>query len=174
MNRAAHTKILPFIITPVITLLDQITKYLISINLGIQEVAFSFFNGFLQIIHERNTGIALSLGASLPYWVRFIIFALLPLGVLGYACYYTLKTSTLTTLQRFAIAGIIGGGLGNIIDRIFRTQGVIDFISFRLYGLFGLSHFPTFNIADSALSISAGLFVFTLLVQTIKKTRPAE
>ena len=97
-----------------------------------------------------------------------IIFALIPVGVLGYAVIFALRTTSLSVMQRYAIAGIVGGGLGNIIDRIFRTSGVIDFLSFRLYGLFGLSHFPTFNIADVSLTISAGVFIISFLPVTQK------
>jgi signal peptidase II len=165
MNTIKNGRLQPFIMTIFILIADQLSKFLISTHIGEREVACSLFNGFLTIIHERNTGIALSIGAELPYFIRFIIFAFIPLVVLGYAVFYALKTSRMSTLQRYAVAGIVGGGLGNIIDRIFRVNGVVDFISFRLYGIFGLSHFPTFNVADSFLTISAALFVLSLFFQ---------
>lgn len=58
---------------------------------------------------------------------------------------------------------ILGGGVGNIIDRIFRPLGVVDFIDVRFYGLFGLERWPTFNIADSAIVVGGILLIISLL-----------
>ena len=52
-------------------------------------------------------------------------------------------------------AFIVGGGLGNQVDRIFRPEGVVDFVSFSMFGLFGFDRFPTFNVADMSITIGA-------------------
>jgi len=69
------------------------------------------------------------------------------------------------------VAGIIGGGLGNLIDRIFRPQGVVDFISVNFYGFLGFSRWPTFNIADSSVVV-CGILLF--LSVAFPKTRKKE
>jgi signal peptidase II len=69
----------------------------------------------------------------------------------------------LTSLQRWAITGIIGGGAGNLIDRIFRPDGVVDYISVKFYGLFGFDRWPTFNIADASVVVCVFLFLFSVL-----------
>jgi signal peptidase II len=61
------------------------------------------------------------------------------------------------------VAGIIGGGIGNIVDRMFRPEWVVDFISVRIYGLFGMDRWPTFNVADSSLVVTGILLMLSLI-----------
>jgi signal peptidase II len=61
--------------------------------------------------------------------------------------------------------GILGGGLGNLADRIFRPAGVVDFIDVKFFGIFGFERWPTFNIADSAIVVCGILLLFTMLFQ---------
>jgi signal peptidase II len=89
--------------------------------------------------------------------------------VLGFLLGYYLRSDELTRLQRWAIGGIIGGGAGNLIDRIFRPDGVVDFISVKFYGLFGFERWPTFNIADACVVISMFLFLFSIIIP-VKRT----
>jgi signal peptidase II len=163
-------KIRPFLLTLGIILLDQITKIYISTrwpgdNVFIRDV---FGNDFLWIIHVRNRAIAFSLGDGLPAGLKTLLFVVVPLVVLGVLIWYYLKTNELTVLQRWSVAGIIGGGLGNLIDRIFRPQGVVDFISVNFYGFLGFSRWPTFNIADSSVVV-CGILLF--LSVAFPKTR---
>ena len=67
--------------------------------------------------------------------------------------------------------GIIGGGLGNLIDRFFRKEGVVDFIDVKFYGLFGLERWPTFNVADSAVVVFGLILVISFIVTSIKETK---
>jgi signal peptidase II len=73
--------------------------------------------------------------------------------VLVFLLWYYFKSADFNGLQRWAVAGIIGGGVGNIIDRIFRPDGVVDFVSIKFFGIFGLERWPTFNIADASVVI---------------------
>jgi len=95
--------------------------------------------------------------------LRALFFIGLPLIVFGIFIYYYFKEEDLTALQRYAFTGILGGGIGNIIDRVFRPEGVVDFISVKFYGLFGMAYFPTFNIADSMIVVCGIIFAFSLL-----------
>ena len=168
-------RLLPLILTGIIILLDQITKYSIvknwpRIGTWIKDV---FDNDFLWIVHVRNPVIAFSLGANVPEAIRPVIFIVFPLLVLGFLIWYYIKTDELTCLQRWAAAGIIGGGLGNIIDRIFRPDGVVDFISVKIYGLFGWERWPVFNIADSSVVVCCILLFVTILISARKpKEKP--
>ena len=74
-------------------------------------------------------------------------------------------------LQRWAIMGIVGGGLGNLIDRFFRAEGVVDFIDVKFYGLFGLERWPTFNVADSAVVVCGILLIISFLITYIKESK---
>jgi signal peptidase II len=163
-NRKVY--ILPFLLTGLIFLLDQLSKAFIVANWPrpgtiIKDV---FDNEFLIICHVRNKVIAFSLGESIPEQFRFFLFVIIPICVLIFMVWYYLSTNEFTRLQRWAMAGIIGGGLGNIADRIFRPDGVVDFISVKFYGIFGMERWPTFNVADSAVVVSCLILLFTMMI----------
>ena len=156
---------LPFSLTAFVVLLDQLTKAFIVNNWPIQGTLIKdvFNNDFLLIYHVRNKAIAFSIGHNLPDQFRFPLFVVVPILLLVFLVLYYFKIADITRLQRWAMAGIIGGGIGNIIDRIFRGEGVVDFISVKFYGLFGLERWPTFNIADSSVVVCCFIMLFTLL-----------
>jgi len=155
---------LPFILTGIIIIVDQITKTYIAAKWPIGSLINDVFNnGFLQIWHVRNKVIAFSLGQNVPESIRPALFVVLPLLVLCVLVWYYLSSEDFTRLQRWAVAGILGGGIGNIIDRIFRPDGVVDFISVKFYGIFGFERWPTFNVADSSVVVCCILLFITIL-----------
>lgn len=158
-----NDKKLPFVLTLGVVLIDQLTKWLVTVFIPMNGIGASFMGGFLRIIHARNTAIAFSIGTGMSQNFKMIFFSLLPLVVLGLIAFYLFKTDTLTHLQRWAACGILGGGAGNLVDRIFRPLGVVDFIDVKFYGLFGLDRWPTFNIADSAIVVCGFLLVISFL-----------
>ncbi|MBR4796771.1 MAG: signal peptidase II [Spirochaetia bacterium] len=158
-----NDKKLPFVLTLGVVLIDQLTKWLVTVFIPMNGIGASFMGGFLRIIHARNTAIAFSIGTGMSQNFKMIFFSLLPLVILGLIAFYLFKTDTLTHLQRWAACGILGGGAGNLVDRIFRPLGVVDFIDVKFYGLFGLDRWPTFNIADSAIVVCGFLLVISFL-----------
>lgn len=154
-------KLVPFILMAAVLIADQATKAFIVANYPGDGVFIAdlFGNDFLWIIHVRNKAIAFSIGHGLPEAARQILFVLLPLAVLAGLVVYYLRTDEFSGLQRWAVCGILGGGFGNLIDRVFRPDGVVDFISVNFYGLFGLSRWPTFNVADSSVVV-CGILLF--------------
>jgi signal peptidase II len=138
-------------IAAIIILLDQLSKITISklFVYGEEKVITSFFN----LVLAYNKGAAFSFLANEGGWQRHLFTAI---GV-GAALYivYLLKRHSGQRLFCWALALILGGALGNVIDRLVYGH-VIDFLDFHWKG-FG--HFPAFNIADSAICIGAALFV---------------
>jgi len=170
MNKFVKEKILPFSLTAFIIILDQVLKAIvvkIKPERGLIKDVFN--NDFFRIYHVRNKAIAFSLGGNLPETLRPVIFIVVPLLVLGFLAWYYFKSDEFTKVQRWAVAGIIGGGIGNIIDRIFRTDGVVDFIDIKFYGIFGWDRWPTFNIADSSVVIGCLLLLITMFFTPSKK-----
>ena len=164
------TRTLPLILTGIIILVDQCYKAFIAANWPINSMIVDVFNNdFLQIYHVRNKAIAFSLGVGIPDTIKPALFVVLPLLVLGVLFWYYLKSNDFTRMQRWAVAGILGGGMGNIIDRIFRSEGVVDFISVKLYGLFGWERWPTFNVADSSVVVCCILLFITIIIDSINK-----
>jgi signal peptidase II len=162
-------KLLPFSLSAVVLIADQGVKSFIANgwpqNRFITDV---FGNDILWIIHVRNKAVAFSLGAGLPDGVRSILFTVVPIIVLGFLVWYYFKSSEFTTLQRWVFAGIIGGGSGNLLDRIFRPDGVVDFISVKFYGILGFERWPTFNIADASVVVCCILLLISILTNAKK------
>jgi signal peptidase II len=164
-------RFLPLLLTGIIIFADQCSKAYIAAKWPIGTMIKDVFNNdFLQIIHVRNKVIAFSLGQNLPEVVRPALFIVLPLLVLAVLLWYYFKSDDFTKLQRWAFAGILGGGIGNLIDRIFRSEGVVDFIDVKFYGLLGFDRWPTFNLADSSVVVCCLLLFATILVSA-KKTK---
>jgi signal peptidase II len=170
MKNTNKRKFLPFLLTGLIILADQGVKGFIAKNWPLRNgnggefIKDVFNNDFLWIIHVRNKAIAFSLGHNLPESLRPVLFIVLPLVVLAFLGWYYFKTDEITPIQRWAMAGILGGGAGNIIDRIFRPDGVVDFISVKFYGFLGMDRWPTFNIADSSVVVCGILLFLSVLI----------
>lgn len=175
MPELSRKKLLaPFALTAAVLLLDQITKIAIVAAIKPGRIGWNALGDFFWLVHQKNTGAAFSMGDALPEPLRIAILIIVPLALMAGLCVYYFRTDELTYLQRWALCGIVGGGVGNIIDRIFRPQGVIDFLSVKVYGLFGLERWPTFNVADSAvvvcgiLLVAAGFFMAPASAKTEK------
>jgi signal peptidase II len=151
----------PGLIAPALVALDQVTKYWIVANIPENTIGMRFMNDFLWIVHSRNLGIAFSIGDDLSRLIRVALFIVLPGVFMILALVFMVRSEKLTSLQRLAIAIIVGGGLGNLIDRIFRPEGVVDFLSFSLYGFLGLDRFFTFNVADTSVTVGACLILLS-------------
>lgn len=163
-------KFLPFILTALVVILDQVTKALIVKNIPVYTIGASFFNELLRIVHVSNTGVAFSFGYNWPIVLRRIAFGIVPLVVIGLVIVVYFRNKTFTKLQLWAIAGIIGGGFGNIIDRFFRAEGVVDFIDVKFFGIFGLERWPTFNVADMAVVICGFILLISFIVMIIRES----
>jgi signal peptidase II len=160
---------LPLVLAAVVVLIDQITKAIIVSQIPLfYDTGFRIevLGDFLRIIHARNLGIAFSIGHDLPDALRRVLFVGLPVVVLGVLVFTFYRSPELTRRQRWWVAAIIGGGVGNIIDRIVRPLGVVDFIDVRFYGLFGMERWPTFNVADASVVVGGVLLIISMLFTT--------
>lgn len=165
MKKLESKKFLPFLLSLGIVIFDQITKYLVVKNIPEGTIAKKFFGDFLWICHVRNTGAAFSLGADGSIFMRVVVLIVLPLALMVFVSWLIVSEKNFfTKAQRWFAAGILGGGIGTIIDRIFRfDSGVVDFISVKFYGIFGLERWPTFNVSDSCVVI----FVILLAISMV-------
>jgi signal peptidase II len=170
MKKNVMQRLWPFSLTLAIIAIDQLTKWIITQTVRPWSVGFEFLGDFFRIVRVYNPGIAFSIGGTLSGDIRSVIFGLIPLAVIIIVIVVYYKSDDLNLFQRWCIAGIIGGGLGNLLDRFFRPDGVLDFLDFKFYGLFGLERWPTFNVADSSVVVCSVLLVISLLV-TIKNAK---
>ena len=169
MEKNSGVRFAPFSLTALVVLLDQASKAAVVASIpwapGRPGVGAVWFDGLVRLIHTRNPGIAFSIGRGLPEAARLGLFTLLPLAVLAGLAWYYFRTEELTRLQRWALAGILGGGAGNLIDRIMRPEGVVDFIDMAFFGILGLERWPTYNLADATVVVCGVLLAVTLLFQ---------
>ncbi|APR64924.1 signal peptidase II [Borrelia anserina] len=157
-----------FIFIFILVFFDQFSKYLVIKYINIGTEYFSFFGDFFKIIHVRNTGILFSIGSNIDSSLKNLFFLIIPIVILIFVFYFALKETT--TIVRVALLLIISGGIGNIIDRIFKPLGVVDFLDVKFFGIFGLQRWPTFNFADSYVVIGIALFVIYDLFAKNKST----
>ena len=167
-------KLLPIILAIFVIVLDQISKLLIVKFIPQNTIGTQFFGDFLRIVHVSNTGVAFSVGATWSETIRKLLFSLMPLVVIALVCVVYFRNKDFTKLQNWAIMGIVGGGLGNLIDRLFRAEGVVDFIDVKFFGIFGLNRWPTFNIADSAVVVCGIILLITFIISISNDSKNKE
>ena len=153
----ASSGVLPWLgLALLILIADQFTKVLI---LGYYQLGdSSYVTGFFNIVRVHNSGAAFSFLASASGWQRWFFTAV---GV-GAAVFiiYMLRAHPGQKLFSFAMACILGGAIGNVIDRLLHGY-VVDFLDFHYAGI----HFPAFNIADSAISVGAACLILDELLR---------
>lgn len=140
----------------ILLMADQFTKILIVgfYKLGDATHVTSFFN----VVRVHNSGAAFSFLAGAGGWQRWFFTAI---GLLAAALIvWMLKSHAGQKLFAFALACILGGAIGNVIDRILYGY-VVDFLDFHWHGW----HFPAFNLADSAITIGAACLILDELLR---------
>ena len=171
MEKIDKKLLMPFILTFAVIIADQITKCLVVKYIEPWTIGAQFFGDILRIVRVANNGVAFSMGDSLSLIGRRLCFGLVPVIIMGLVIGVYFRNKEFTMLQRWAICGVVGGGIGNIIDRIFRVAGVIDFIDVKFYGIFGLQRWPTFNVADMAVVICGIMLIISFVVITIQQKK---
>jgi len=139
-------------IAAIVILIDQLTKITVSklFVYGEEKVITSFFN----LVLAYNKGAAFGFLNSQPGWQRYF-FTAIAVGAVA-VIVYLLKRHAGQRLFCWALALIMGGAIGNAIDRLLYGH-VIDFLDFHLASV---GHFPAFNVADSAICLGAALFIY--------------
>ncbi len=140
----------------IIVLIDQFTKVLVVgyYHLGDSSYVTSFFN----MVRAHNTGAAFSFLADASGWQRWFFTGL---GVLATGVIlWMLKSHAGQRLFCFAMACVLGGAVGNVIDRLLYGY-VVDFLDFHSHGY----HFPAFNLADSAITLGAACLILDELLR---------
>jgi len=149
------------LIVAIILVLDQVTKVLISHTLALHE-SMPVLESFFHLTYERNAGAAFSLFAQAPAWFRQPFF----LGATGVAIValilFLRQTDGANRLMVVAIAAVLGGAIGNLIDRLLYGE-VIDFLLLHWRGYY----WPAFNVADSCITLG----VIGLLWSSIQEHR---
>jgi signal peptidase II len=151
MAKFDKTSIWPWLgLALIICIADQFTKTLILGNykLGDSTYVLNFFN----IVRAHNTGAAFSFLQNAGGWQRWLFTGI---GVVATIfIIWMLRSHAGQKLFAFALSCILGGAVGNVVDRLMHGY-VVDFLDFHLGGW----HFPAFNVADSAITIGAACLI---------------
>jgi signal peptidase II len=149
--KSSSSNLLPWLaLAAIIVVADQFTKTLILgyYQLGDSTYVTSFFN----VVRAHNTGAAFSFLAAAGGWQRWFFTGV---GVAATVfIVWMLKRHGGQKLFAFALGCILGGAIGNVIDRLLHGY-VVDFLDFHYKG----THFPAFNVADSAITIGAACLI---------------
>jgi signal peptidase II len=161
LSQSKSASLTPWLgLATIVILLDQISKITIArlFTYGESLPVTSFFN----LVLAYNKGAAFSFLASESGWQRYVFTAIGVVAAIFIT--YLLKQNAGQRLFCWALALIMGGALGNVIDRVLYGH-VIDFLDFHYKNAY---HFPAFNVADSAICVGAALFILDEL-RRVKK-----
>jgi len=151
MAKTSSTSLWPWLgIAALVILFDQFTKVLVvgSFELGHSQAVTSFFN----LVRVHNTGAAFSFLAGASGWQRWFFVGLGAAAAVFIV--WLLRSHGGQRLFATALALILGGALGNVVDRLLHGY-VVDFIQVH----YGGWYFPSFNVADSAITVGAALLI---------------
>ena len=134
----------------VVLVLDQLTKQAVRTNLVFLE-SHPIIHGFFNLVYVRNDGAAWNILSG-----HGIVLILISVAVLVLLFVYRRSFLKEQLSHKILLGLLIGGIAGNLVDRI-RFGWVTDFLDFQ----FGSYHYPSFNVADSAICIAIGLYIIT-------------
>ena len=155
----------------VLLVVDQITKTLIinHYQLGDATVITNFFN----IVRAHNTGAAFSFLQNAGGWQRWLFTGI---GIAATIfIVWQLRAHPGQKLFSFALSSILGGAVGNVVDRLMHGY-VVDFLDFHwdfLAGIFYAGHFPAFNVADMAISVGAACLILDEVLRMRRERQKA-
>ncbi len=149
------------LVSGAVVLADQVTKLLITLNLALHEHIVVIEN-FFNINHVLNPGGAFGFFATQSLAVRKFVFLFLSSIVALFVVWLYKKTSRSHVFLSYGLALIFGGAVGNLIDR-FRFGKVIDFLDFYI----GTTHWPAFNVADSAISVGMAILIYHVVLNKL-------
>ncbi|ASN05836.1 signal peptidase II [Virgibacillus necropolis] len=147
-----------YIIAVILVVIDQITKWIVVKNMELYE-QITIVENFFYFTSHRNKGAAWGiLQGQMVFF--YIVTTIVVIGVI----YYMQKYARNDKLLAISLSFVLGGAIGNFIDRIFRGE-VVDFMDFIIFGY----DFPIFNVADSALVVGVILVLIATFLDEKKK-----
>jgi signal peptidase II len=144
------------ILSAAVILFDLWTKSLVLARIQLHD-AIPVIPNFFQLVHVRNTGAAFGLGANASSKLVPILLNAGAIAVFCVVVVYALRTAVTDRLLQTGLHLILGGAIGNLLDR-FRFGYVVDFLDVYV----GRYHWPAFNVADSAICIGIALLFFDM------------
>ena len=136
---------------------DQFTKYIVMSNMELYQT-IDFIDGFMNFTYIHNNGGAWGMLGGYT-WLLIVVTAVIMVGLIV----ALVKIGKNDILFFWSGCLILSGGIGNMIDRIFRDGNVVDFLHVQFID------FPVFNVADCAVVIGSGLLILYFILDTVKE-----
>lgn len=150
-----RTRLLGAVVALAVVAVDQATKAAVVAKLALRQ-RVTIVEGFLDLTHLRNPGGVWSVGADLHGPLRTALFLLLPAVITVFAIWYSWSLPAAARVRQAAIALVVGGAIGNLIDRLVRDPPqVVDFVLAHWHQ----RYWPAFNVADSAICVGVGILL---------------
>lgn len=157
MSRLLAERRLELVIVLIVVVLDQVTKMLVRDALALHE-SIDVIPGLLSLTRVHNTGAAFGMLNGVDFAFKSVVMSMVALAALGGIGWYALSVPPGDRMARAGIAGVVGGAIGNLIDRA--TAGyVLDFVD----AYWGGWHFWAFNVADAAITVGVGCMILDIL-----------
>lgn len=154
---SSGARLLPWLgIAFVVIVLDQLTKALILADFQLGDSRY--VNAFFNVVRVHNTGAAFSFLADAAGWQRWFFVGLGTVATVFIV--WMLRRHGEQRMFGWALSLILGGAIGNVIDRLLHGY-VVDFIQLH----YGSAYFPSFNVADSAITVGAALLILDELLR---------
>jgi len=144
-----------------VCIVDQLVKALIVSTVPAYHT-ISVIPGFFNLTHIYNPGGAFGFLSGSPSVLRHLFFVIASVVAMGLIFFLYIKTPPGYGLLEFGLSLIMGGAVGNILDRL-RIGKVIDFLDIYVKDI----HWPAFNVADSAITIGIGIFIYHLIFKEL-------
>jgi signal peptidase II len=154
-----RTDVVGIVLVLLMVALDQCTKQLVESALALHE-SVPVVDSFFRLTYVRNTGAAFGLFSSAAPSLASVALTLFSLAAIVILTFLWIRARRASALYIAAIALILGGAVGNLVDRLLRGE-VIDFIDLYWDGY----HWPAFNLADSAITVGVFLFIIQMVFQ---------
>ena len=156
LQRPGLLRLIYLLLSLVVVIFDQITKASVTARIPLH-TSVTVIQGLFDLTHVKNTGAAFGLFASVDHPFRTILLNSVAFLVFLAVLVYAWRTSATATRLQTGLAFILGGAVGNLLDRV-RAGSVTDFLDFYI----GSYRWPAFNVADSAITVGVVLLVIVM------------
>ena len=147
----------------VVVIIDQWSKWLIVKYMQVGQ-SIEIYPNLFYLTSHRNKGAAWGMLQG-QMWLFFLLTIIVVIGII----YYLMKNAKEKTVQSIGLSFILGGAIGNFLDRIFRKE-VVDFLHIYIFHY----DFPIFNFADSSLTIGVVFLIIAMLLEDRRERQKAD
>ena len=140
-----------------VVILDQLTKAMVRPTLALHQ-SIEIIPGFLDLTRVHNTGAAFGMLNDMDFPMKTVVLSLVAVVALGGVAWYAATVPLTDRLARIGVAGVLGGAIGNLIDRA-KDGYVLDFVDAYV----GTWHFWAFNVADAAITVGVIFMILDML-----------